>query len=322
MPRSYRLHELSYSEFEELCGRICISWLGEGFTTFAPGRDGGRDGKFFGTANTFPSESEPLVGHVVAQAKHTSVDGRSCSDKEFERLLKDEHSKISKLIEEGLCDHYVVFTNRRLTGGTEKKFIAELERLGLTSAHIVGTERLKMALDTMRDLRESLPNRSDTLPFHFDDGEMAAVVKAFNNYVSDDPQSAFDSATDFEKIPIKKKNTLNGLSEDYYTQVIRVDSMPHFERLEAFLRNPRNQSFAERYYDSADELKQKIIVERARFDTFDHVLLFIIERVQKSNPALRGRRKLVSILTHYMYVNCDIGKKSEAEVDAAGKKAY
>jgi hypothetical protein len=168
----------------------------------------------------------------------------------------------------------------------------------------------------MRDLRNALPNRSDTQPFRFEEGEMAAVVEAFHRYTADNPQSAFDSATDFEKIPIRKKNKLNGLSVDYYEQAIRADSMPHFRNLEEFLRNPRNVAVADCYYDAADELKQKILVQRSRFETFDHVLLYIIERVQKSNPALRGRRRLVSILTHYMYVNCDIGKKTVEGIDA------
>ena len=318
LPRDYRLHELSYGEFEDLCGKICIAWLGEAFSTFAEGRDGGRDGKFHGTANSFPSTSKPLVGHAVLQAKHTAIDGRSCSDEEFTRLLKKEHHKIGRLIGEGICDHYIVFTNRKLTGGADERLIAELKALGLTSAYIVGTERLKAALDAMRDLREALPNRSDTLPFRFEEGEMAAVVNAFHRYTADEPQSAFDSATDFAKIPVKKKNKLNGLSEDYYEQAIRADSMPHFRQLEAFLRNPRNVALADRYYDAADELKQKILVERTHFKTFDHVLLFVIERVQKSDPALRGRRRLVSILTHYMYMNCDIGKKTVVGVDAAG----
>ena len=317
LPRDYRLHELSYGEFEDLCGKICIAWLGEGFTPFAAGPDGGRDGKFNGTANSFPSMSEPLVGHAVLQAKHTVIDGRSCSDDEFARLLRSEHPKILRLIEEGICDHYIVFTNRKLTGGADEKLIAELNALGLTSAFIVGTERLKTALDTMRDLREALPNRSDTQPFRFEEGEMVAVVDAFHRYTSDEPQSAFDSATDFEKIPVGTKNKLNGLSVDYYEQAIRADSMPHFRKLEEFLRNPRNVAVADRYYDAADELKQKILVERTRFETFDHVLLFIIERVQQSDPALRGRRRLVSILTHYMYVNCDIGKKTVGRFDAA-----
>lgn len=315
--RDYRLHELTPDEFEDLCTQICVVWFGEGFTPFARGKDGGRDGKFYGKANTFPSVTAPLDGHTVAQAKHTAVDNRSCSDKDFEGLLKGEHPKIVRLISKQICDHYVVLTNRKLSGGADEILIPQLKGLGLQTAHIVGTERLKVALDGRPELRERLPNRSDTIPFRFEEADVAEVVEAFHTFVSDGPQSAFDSATDFAKIPVKQKNAINGLSTAYYEDVIRADSMPHFQRLEAFLRNPRNRAYADRYYDAADELKQKIVVERANFATFDHVLLFLTERVQKANPTLRGRRRLASVLMHYMYMNCDIGTKSEEEVNAA-----
>ena len=60
MRRDYRLYELHDDEFERLVVRICVRWLGEGVTPFAPGKDGGRDGKFHGRANCFPSVAEPL----------------------------------------------------------------------------------------------------------------------------------------------------------------------------------------------------------------------------------------------------------------------
>ena len=38
--RDYRLYELTYQNFEELCSKICIKVLGEGFVNFAQGKDG------------------------------------------------------------------------------------------------------------------------------------------------------------------------------------------------------------------------------------------------------------------------------------------
>ena len=46
MRRDFRLYELNDDEFERLIVRICVKWLGAGVTPFAPGKDGGRDGKF------------------------------------------------------------------------------------------------------------------------------------------------------------------------------------------------------------------------------------------------------------------------------------
>lgn len=309
--RDYRLHELSWQEFEHLCTQLCLSWLGEGFTPFAAGPDGGRDGKFEGEANCFPSEATPLVGKVVLQAKHTASPGASCSDPEFERLLRGEEEKIVRLINAGLCQHYLVFTNRKYTGGTDEKLIHMLKQLGLQSAHIVGEERLKAALDKSPTLREGLPNRLDVFPFRFQENDAALVVQAFHEFIDDEAHlEVFDSARDFDSISIRQKNKLNGLTDNYYEYVVVPNYMPHFEHLRRFLENPRNSAIAGRYHDAADELKQKLIIEWESFKSFDDLLADLVSQIQNSSPILQGKRRLVSILIHYMYCNCDIGKKS------------
>ena len=106
---------------------------------------------------------------------------------------------------------------------------------------------------------------------------------------------------------------MNGLSKTYYEEIIINDSMPYFHRIEAFLKNPRNDAFRDLYHDAADELKQKILVNRSKFETFDDVFAFLYEAVQKQRTALRGKRRLITILLHYMYSNCDIGSKRAAE---------
>jgi hypothetical protein len=314
LPRDYRLHELNDEEFEKLVIRICVRWLGEGVSPFAAGKDGGRDGKFVGRANAFPSATNPLSGHCVIQAKHTSAPDRSCSDREFEKVLSKEHEKIRRLIAEGICDHYLVFTNRKYTGGADEKYIKALDALGLRSAHIIGVERLHLALDDFVGIRETLPNRLDPSPFRFDSDDIIEVIGALHSFTKDDTDSAFQSAFDFEKLKMPMKNELNGVTDDYYQQVIVGQSMPHFERVSQFLQNPRNSAFADLYHDAADELKQKIVAKREEFGAFDDIFLFMYEQVQQRKPALKGRRRLVSILLHYMYFNCDIGIKQTSEL--------
>ena len=72
MRRSYPLHDLSDDEFETLVNKVCMMQLGMGVVSFAAGKDGGRDGKFEGTAQRFPSEASPLSGKFIIQAKWTS----------------------------------------------------------------------------------------------------------------------------------------------------------------------------------------------------------------------------------------------------------
>lgn len=321
LPRDFRLHELNEDEFEELAVRISIRWLGEGVTPFARGKDGGRDGKFFGVANAFPSAAEPLSGHCVLQAKHIAAPNKSCSDSDFQRLLQLEHPKIRRLVDEKICDHYIVFTNRKYSGGADEALIPELIGLGLKTAHIVGNERLHLALKDMSDVRETLPNRYDAAPFRFDADDIVEVIGALSAFARDGVDNAFNSAIDFEKLKMPRKNELNGVTDDYYTQVLVGQSMPHFEVVSQFLNNPRNTEFADIYHDAADELKQKIIAKRDQFGPFDDIFLFMYEQIQSRKTALKGKRRLISILLHYMYFNCDIGIKhvddlSIANVDA------
>ncbi|WP_291820860.1 ABC-three component system protein [Bosea sp. (in: a-proteobacteria)] len=310
--RDYRLHELNDAEFEGLVLQICARWLGQGVTGFATGKDGGRDGKFHGTANSFPSASSPLVGHCTLQAKHTGAPNKSCSDREFDRLLKGEYDKIKRLVAAGLLEHYIVFTNRKYSGLADEKLIAALMKLGLKSAYIIGEERLHQALDEFADIRDSLPNKLDPSPFRFDSDDIVEVIGALHSYTENDTDSAFRSAFDFEKLKIQDKNTLNGVSETYYQQAIVGGSMPHFERVEQFLTNPRNADIAALYHDSADELKQKIVAKRAKFDNFDDIFGFLYDQIQEKKDSLRGKRRLITILVHYMYCNCDIGSKDAA----------
>jgi hypothetical protein len=322
MRRDYRLYELNEEEFESLVLRICAVWFGPGVTPFARGRDGGRDGRFNGTALAFPSTRDPISGHCVFQAKHVDAPNKSCSDRDFVRLLNGEHEKIKVLIREQVCDHYVAFTNRKLTGGADLKLVKTLKRLGLKTAHIVGVERLHMSLDENSDLRSSLPNRDDPVPFRFNPDELVTVIGALHDFASTST-STFNSAKDFDAIKIRsEKNKINGLSESYYTELIVNGSMPHFSRVEEFLKNPRNREFAVQYHDAADELKQKILVHRSEFATFDKVFAFMYEEIQRKRDALRGKRRLVSILLHYMYFNCDIGSKTLTGAQSVSPDAH
>jgi hypothetical protein len=312
MRRDYRLYELSEDEFERLVVRICGRWLGPGVTGFAPGRDGGRDGKFFGKAQCFPSASQPIEGHCVLQAKHVATPNKSCSDRDFGQLIKAEYIKIKALVNDQICDHYLIFTNRKLSGGADQKLIDGLKKLGLETAYIIGVERLHLALEDYTDIRDSLPNRSDAIPFRFEPDEMVEVIGALHDYIKGDPDSGFNSAHDFEAVKIRDvKNKINGLTEAYYQEMIVNSSMPLFPRIEEFLKNPRNKDFATLYHDSADELKQNIIVNRAKFSAFDEVFAFLSENIQRPRLALRGKRRLVNVLLHYMYCNCDIGSKHD-----------
>src|SRR5262249_11582420 len=149
-----------------------------------------------------------------------------------------------------------------------------------------GTERLHLALDDYPDIADSLPNRDDILPFRFDADDLVEVIGALADFTNSESVSQFDSARDFEAIKIKdQKNKANGLTPHYFQEIIVNGSMPYFANVEAFLKNPRNQRFATLYHDAADELKQKILINRSKFDAFDNVFAFLYEAVQAQRTA-------------------------------------
>src|SRR5476649_1841038 len=113
MRRAFPFQDLSTDEFEELTRHICMKILGTGTIAFAEGKDGGRDGTFEGTAQSFPSTASPLKGKFIIQAKNTTNPVASCSDTYFSKLLDDEIPKLRKLVENGELDNYFVFSNRR-----------------------------------------------------------------------------------------------------------------------------------------------------------------------------------------------------------------
>ena len=86
----YALHDLSDAEFENLVTSICREILGIAITSFASGPDGGRDAYFEGTAENFPSKTEPAKGKFVIQAKHVQSSVASCSDSAFKKTLLDK----------------------------------------------------------------------------------------------------------------------------------------------------------------------------------------------------------------------------------------
>jgi len=312
----YSLHELNDEEFEDLVTRICREILGVGTTSFEKGRDGGKDAKFIGTANCFPSTSSPLIGCTVIQAKHTTDPTKSCSDKDFESnktsILNNEIPKIKKQVEEESVTNYLLFTNRKKTGGAEtrvpKKIITET---GVKHAWLLGNKDINDFLLDYPEIVKNIGLNKLRSPILFTPDDIRAVVSEFFKQKSLITQ-AFDSQHDFKNYPgIEKKNEINNLSSRYF-DYIQTDSLPRFSQIESFLKNPRNSAFADQYHAVADELKGQLITHRDSFESFDEALEHLYQLIHERSPELRAasHRRLVKIFVHYMYCDCDIGEKA------------
>lgn len=178
----YRLDLLDDNKFEKLVVRICNEILGIGTISFAVGKDGGRDGKFTGTANSFPSIKQPWSGKFIIQAKHTANPIASCSDNEFRNLiLKTEVPKIIKLKEAKEIDRYLIFTNRKYSGVSGEALLKEIKDLsGLEDVVILGKETINESyISSNRTIIKAFSLDTHHIPFDFSDEEIKEVIISF-----------------------------------------------------------------------------------------------------------------------------------------------
>jgi hypothetical protein len=111
----YPIYDMYDQQFELMVIYICQKILGMGLKNFTQGRDGGRDGKFSGTAEAFPSRANALSGIFIVQAKHTNDPTAKFTDTDFisdaeSSVLSKEIPRIKALVEAGECQHYILFS--------------------------------------------------------------------------------------------------------------------------------------------------------------------------------------------------------------------
>lgn len=311
----YRLELLDNSTFEDLVNTICQKILGTGVISFSPGKDGGRDGKFLGTAQNFPDNIKPWSGKFIIQAKHTNNPIASCSDSDFERIVKDEIIKIKKLKNTGDIDCYLLFTNRKYTGVKGEELLKEIAtETGVKDAIIIGKETindryLNLHKEIVRQYRLDLHH----IPFDFSDEEIKDIILIFNQQlksIENDIKDEVDRIKhDFSFIDKKDKNKKNRLGEEYFQNEIAAKSLMDFEKIERFLALPQNEELKEYYFDVVSELSNLITIKRDNFDAFEEIFLFIYKMVCDGSNELKGTKRHFWTFLHYMYYNCEIGIK-------------
>ncbi|MBR5983983.1 MAG: hypothetical protein IK025_09755 [Bacteroidales bacterium] len=304
----YPLYDQNENDFENLVTLICKKILGEGVIPFAKGRDGGKDGRFSGTANCFPSKNSPWKGNIIIQAKHTDKIQASCSDYDFKtKIVGDEIEKIKKLKSNGEIDYYLLFTNRKLPGDADSKIVNRIKEETGVENNIIAEEKIQQYLVQFPDVAKMAGLDKLLMPLEFDDSDIHDVVLSIKEALETDYLS--NSIVDFSKIDLPEKNRLNNLSEEYFGNVISRD-FSLFRNIQDFLSEPINAEIRDWYDDAVAELNSKITIYRDRFGGFENVIDYIYNYVLHHNSNdLKGKKRLVRVLLHYMYCNCDIGKK-------------
>ena len=125
-------------------------------------------------------------------------------------------------------------------------------------------------------------------------------------------QTSVANTTEFAPPVLKAKNEMNSLGDAYFQSNIVEDSMPHFKTIQAFLSNPRNLEWRERYRNVASQFRNKYQTYRSEFGAFEMIFDDIFDRLQ-ARSELAGQDALIYTFLHYMYCNCDLGRRTPEE---------
>ncbi|MFT5645675.1 MAG: hypothetical protein ACI976_000348 [Aureispira sp.] len=311
----YRLELLEDGAFENLINSICQHILGIGLISFSEGKDGGRDGKFIGTAQNYPSTKSPWTGKFIIQAKHTANSVASCSDIEFETIVGKEILKIKKLKAKNEIDNYLLFTNRKYSGIKGERLTQRIiSETGIQFVAIIGKETINnQYLNANKAIVKQYQLNKHHLQFEFSDEEIKEIIMAFKMQLPEITTKLKEDIDklryDFKLVDKSIKNQKNGLNETYFQEEIVEKSLMEFSKIESFLEKPINAELKDYYFDTAHELNQVIRFQRDDFNAFEELFPFIYQLICDGAPQIKGAKRHVTTFLHYMYYECLIGKK-------------
>ncbi len=319
----YAYEDLSPEQFEKLVVLLCQKLLGISVQGFAEGPDGGRDAKFVGTAELHPSKAAPWIGTTIVQAKHTNGHNRSFSEPAFHSatgantVLSKEIPRIRQLRLNKQLDHYMLFANRRLTGGAESEIRAYISRecgIPEESIYLCGLEQLEVLLKTFPEVPKLADLDPIDSPLIVNPDDLAVIVEALARQregvleVLDHPPTP--------RVPYEEKNEYNKMSAEY-AKALRKRYLKETATIDAFLAAAENSDLLDKYESIVEEFQFKIIAKRKDYQTFDEVMEHLLDLLFARDPVLRqrGHKRLTRAVVFYMYWICDIGKVDDAEAE-------
>lgn len=308
----YAYQDLSPGQFEDLVVAICQFVLGAAVQGFATGPDGGRDAKFVGTAELHPSKAEPWKGTAVIQAKHTNGYDKTFSDADFfsekntATVLGEELPRIKKLRVRGQLDHYMLFSNRRLSGMAESKLRAHVAtEVGIPelSVYLCGVEQLELWLKRFPNAARIADIDPVDSPLIVSPDDLAEVVEHLAAHLQTVPAP---SSTPVARVPYEHKNELNNMSKGF-AETLRRLYLKESRQIKAFLAAPENSELLGRYEAAAEDFQLQVLAKRKDHQTFDEIFTYLTRLLFDRDPVLRAHKRLTRATVFYMYWNCDLG---------------
>lgn len=310
---NYNFSDLSPTQFEDLVIHLCYELFGIGAETFAVGPDGGKDSRFEGTAEMYPSKASPWDGITVIQAKHTNLYNRKFTDSDFfspdsdSSIINKEIEKIKKLIKDENLNNYIIFTNRKLPGTSVdiiKKHISNKTKLSTKNIGLVGIEIMENLFKRFPHVPKAVELNPYDMPLNIEPDDLAEVIMSIKAALPEIKKKVL--TPNLYRTDFFKKNELNNLGNDYANVILK--KMGDFYEIEDFLSMPENDEYQQKYMETVDELNAKICIYKRENHYFDDVIEKTIELIICRDSDCKKNKALTRAMVYYMYYKCDIGE--------------
>lgn len=313
----FHYHDMNSGEFEKLVILICKEILGAATQGFSTGPDGGRDAKFHGKANLYPSVNSPWEGITIIQAKHTNGIDKAYNDTQFFSATSKtctvvkEVEKIVKLIEAKELDSYMLFANRKLSAGTQAEitsYLADATGLDLDKIAVLGRDDLNMSLGRYKYMVDMVNLTPLTKAPIIRPSELADLIEEFAKVFNS--KDVINSFPPVVRTTYAEKNAINNMREDI-AEHLKKQYMMYMQQIKGFLEDPMNESLQRKYEEAVDEFQIKFIIPKKRdLEYFDEIFEELVDLLVNRDSFLNRNIKLTRIMVFYMYWNCDIGESN------------
>ena len=320
----YAYENLGDEQFEVLIVFLCQKLLGISVQGFSKGIDGGRDAKFVGTAELFPSKAAPWIGTAIIQAKHTNGYNRNFSETDFynpkqgtESVLSKELPRIRELRANKQLDHYMLFANRRLAANAQSEIIDYISvgcDIPPTSIYLCGLEQLEIWLKRFPDVARLANLDLVDSPLIVSPDDLSEIIQAFAR--SREAIKAVLDTPPTPRLTYADKNKINNMTREYAEQQ-RKRYLKETPQIYTFLAAPENEDLLGMYESVVDEFQSKILSKRKNYQTFDAVMEYLVDLLFERDAILRqhAHKRLTRAVLFYMYWNCDIGETGDAQAN-------
>lgn len=312
----YKYEDMHSKQFEHLVVLISRKLFGIGVQSFTEGPDGGRDAKFHGTAEIFPSTNSPWQGKTIIQAKHSAGYGTSFSDSTFFNpesescLINKELGRIQSLVASKDLDNYILFSNRKLTGNAGTKitsYIHEYTKIPEPHIHLVGINDIDSYLANFSDIHDQLNFKISDSPLTIDPSDLAELIEHLGETLPSITNAIIDSPV--KRTTYAEKNVINNMTP-IFAKYLRKQFIAETDTIQNYLTHPSNKYYCDLYLQVIDDFQRKVIAQRDKFDNFDNVYNYLVDMIIERSPFIsqRENRKLMKAMLFFMYFNCDLGE--------------